>query len=100
VELMKQSLYDMFEDEHGNIDCRRMTGVSKPKQMKLFVAELNKICDAQYNNNFTKQQLQEVAKKMGLVVDGPFDDFVERLNHAGYLLKAAGQAYKLATTGY
>jgi DNA helicase MCM8 len=36
VEIMKESLYDLFSDEHGHVDFRRTSGMSKPKQVSRF----------------------------------------------------------------
>ena len=54
VELMQSSLFDLFEDEYGNLDFRRTTGVSKSGQVKAFVQALSKVAARESNSVFTK----------------------------------------------
>jgi hypothetical protein len=69
IEVMKNSLFDLLEDELGNLDfryartldsqdntqdiCRRTSGVSKAKQVKLFIAHLGKLAEREHNGEFT-----------------------------------------------
>lgn len=43
VEIMKESLYDVFTDEHGHLDFRRGSGMSKSKQTSVFMKALHKV---------------------------------------------------------
>ena len=42
VEIMKESLYDKYVDEHGFVDFRRSGGMSQQKEAKRFLSALNK----------------------------------------------------------
>ena len=42
VEIMKESLYDKYVDEHGCVDFRRSGGMSQQKEAKRFLSALNK----------------------------------------------------------
>lgn len=41
VEIMKESLYDKYVDEHGLVDFCRSGGMSQPKEAKRFLSALN-----------------------------------------------------------
>lgn len=95
VELMQSSLFDLFEDEYGNLDFRRTTGVSKSGQVKAFVQALSKVAARESNSVFTKVELNQVMSDINLRLDISFDDFIDRLNIQGFLLKSGPNAYKL-----
>lgn len=42
VEIMKESLYDKYVDEHGFVDFGRSGGMSQQKEAKRFLSALNK----------------------------------------------------------
>lgn len=42
VEIMKESLYDKYVDEHGVVDFARSGGMSQQKEAKRFLSALNK----------------------------------------------------------
>jgi DNA helicase MCM8 len=42
VEIMKESLFDKYIDEHGLVDFSRSSGMSHQKETKLFLSTLNK----------------------------------------------------------
>lgn len=42
VEIMKESLYDKYVDEHGVVDFGRSGGMSQQKEAKRFLNALNK----------------------------------------------------------
>ena len=42
VEIMKESLYDKFVDEHGFVDFARSGGMSQEKETKRLLSALNK----------------------------------------------------------
>jgi DNA helicase MCM8 len=95
IELMKESLFERFEDEFGNIDFRRSSGMSKTKQVNSFVAQLQKLADQKSSAVFTLQELQQLAQKMKIE---NFDQFLENLNTQNYLLKKGARQYKLMTS--
>jgi len=97
VEIMKDSLFDVLEDEFGNIDFRRTTGMSKLKQVKVFISALDQRAKMSSNNLFSKEQLLEIKNKLNLRVDC-FDDFLDQCNFQGFLLKKGNKTYELCTS--
>ena len=100
VEIMKQSIFDVFEDDFAVVaDLRQRggRGMSKQKMITSFIAELTR--RAQQNNSaiFTKQQMYTIFHNE-MHLNEPFDDFVEMLNLQNYLLKKGPQSYKLQTS--
>ena len=55
VELMKESLYQTFEDQFGNLDFKRSSGMSNAKQSKCFIAALMKQSNTNNRDTFSKQ---------------------------------------------
>jgi DNA helicase MCM8 len=94
VEIMKESLCEVFSDEHGNLDFNRSKGMSKSKQTKSFVKFLDSESKRSGKNTFTMQELYNFANQIHVKVDN-FRDFVEILNHQGVLLKKPNNRYQL-----
>eukprot|EP01097_Dermamoeba_algensis_P009000 TRINITY_DN6200_c0_g1_i1.p1 TRINITY_DN6200_c0_g1~~TRINITY_DN6200_c0_g1_i1.p1 ORF type:complete len:798 (-),score=180.44 TRINITY_DN6200_c0_g1_i1:52-2406(-) len=94
VELMKESLFDALEDNHGNLDFRRTTGMSKSKQSNAFLNHLNKVSDREAQNVFTQQELYKISQDIGLKIDN-FDVFIQGLNTQGFLIKKGPKSYGL-----
>eukprot|EP01118_Nematostelium_gracile_P001084 TRINITY_DN1109_c0_g1_i1.p1 TRINITY_DN1109_c0_g1~~TRINITY_DN1109_c0_g1_i1.p1 ORF type:complete len:629 (+),score=144.99 TRINITY_DN1109_c0_g1_i1:341-2227(+) len=99
IEIMKESLFDRFEDEKGNLDFRRASGMSKTKDANRFIAQLQMMAESNSNAVFSFQQLQQAAQKLNLNIAN-FEDFIENLNTQNYLLKRPGRTYKLMTSSY
>lgn len=53
VEIMKESLYDKYVDEHGVIDFARSGGMSQQKEAKRFLSALNKQSELDQKDCFT-----------------------------------------------
>ena len=53
VEIMKESLYDKYVDEHGLVDFGRSGGMSQQKEAKRFLSALNKQSELQQKDCFT-----------------------------------------------
>ena len=51
--IMKESLFEVLSDEMGMVDFQRTTGMSKTKQVKLFVAALTKEAERRSNALFS-----------------------------------------------
>eukprot|EP01103_Thecamoeba_quadrilineata_P010325 TRINITY_DN2192_c0_g2_i2.p1 TRINITY_DN2192_c0_g2~~TRINITY_DN2192_c0_g2_i2.p1 ORF type:complete len:637 (-),score=120.88 TRINITY_DN2192_c0_g2_i2:248-2158(-) len=93
IEIMKESLFDSFEDEYGLIDFNRgTTGMSKAKQASRFIAALTKIAEKNFNTLFTLEQLRHVGEQINLQVPN-FRDFIEGLNTQNYLMKKRNNTY-------
>jgi DNA helicase MCM8 len=101
VEIMQQSLFESAMDENGVMDMRRMpmgTGMSKRSGSKTFVALLTKRATEQSRNVFSHEELYTLAQQCKIDWGVSFVDFLESLNHQGYLLKKGGRNYQLTTT--
>ena len=94
IEIMKESLYERFEDELGKLDFRRAGGTSRSKDASKFVMALQKVAQQRSVQVFTTQELYEVAQSIKLVVPN-FEDFIESLNVNNFLLKKGPRLYKL-----
>lgn len=53
VEIMKESLYDKYVDEHGVLDFGRSGGMSQQKEAKRFLSALNKQSELQQKDCFS-----------------------------------------------
>ncbi|KAJ9086873.1 DNA replication licensing factor mcm8 [Entomophthora muscae] len=103
VELMKLSLFDAYADDEGVLDFQRSqhgSGMTQKSDVKRFIVKLNKISDETFSNNFTYTRLYQISKDMNMVMKTDFRDFVDKLNHHGYLLKKGPNSYQLATMDF
>ena len=91
---MKESLFDVFSDEHGMMDFRRTRGVSKAKQTNLFLKELHRVAGQKKSNMFKDTDLYAAAKKIGVNTDN-FGRFIDMLNNENYILKKGARRYQL-----
>ncbi|XP_053384109.1 DNA helicase MCM8-like [Mercenaria mercenaria] len=102
IEIMKYSMVDTYSDQFGGLDFRRSqhgSGMSGRSQPKKFIAALQRISDQTYNSIFTIQQMQQIAKDLGMNI-ADFGSFVGSLNTQGFLLKKGPKVYQLQTTDY
>jgi hypothetical protein len=53
VEIMKESLYDKYVDEHGVVDFGRSGGMSQQKEAKRFLNALNKQSELEEKDCFS-----------------------------------------------
>lgn len=53
VEIMRESLYDKYVDEHGFVDFGRSGGMSQQKEAKRFLSALNERSESQQKDCFT-----------------------------------------------
>lgn len=53
VEIMKESLYDKYVDEHGVVDFGRSGGMSQQKEAKRFLNALNKQSELEQKDCFS-----------------------------------------------
>lgn len=94
VELMKESLFDLFEDEHGMLDFTRITGVSEAAKMKRLIRALELASQSRGSNLFTQAEIQAIIRDRNIGISN-FLDMMEKLNQAGYLLRSTGSNWKL-----
>lgn len=96
-QMMLQSLFCEEEMQRNNrlrVDLTNVSNLSLPKQTKAFIEVLNSEAEMKPDRNFTMTELRQIAKGMNMRV-GEFHDYIERLNHEGYLLKKGGNLYHL-----
>ncbi|KAL3683899.1 hypothetical protein R1sor_001921 [Riccia sorocarpa] len=99
VEIMKESLFDKFTDEHGDIDFGRSGGMSKQKEAKRFLSSLQQRADIQQNAVFSVAELFSLADEIELKVPD-VNVLIDNLNQAGYLLKKGSRTYQVQTSSY
>ncbi|XP_068668987.1 probable DNA helicase MCM8 isoform X1 [Aristolochia californica] len=99
VEIMKESLYDKYVDEHGFVDFARSGGMSQQKEAKRFLSALNKQSDLQQKDCFSISELYSLADQISLNVPD-IDTFIENLNSVGYLLKKGPKMYQVLSSSY
>jgi DNA helicase MCM8 len=92
VDVMKESLYDVFADDDGFVDFRRATGSSSAAQTSAFMHTLHRKSKQRSSNVFTIQEMQSVATSMGLQVAN-FKGFIDTLNQQNYILQRGGNKY-------
>ncbi|KAK1697565.1 hypothetical protein QYE76_014262 [Lolium multiflorum] len=98
IDIMKESLYDKYVDEHGYVDFTRSGGMSQQKEARRLLSALNKQSELQQKDCFSRAEMQSLADKLNLQVPD-LDSIVESLNSAGFLLKK-GPKYQLQTSSY
>jgi len=99
VDIMKESMYDMLSDQFGRVDFTRTSGLSKSKQVTMFMKALHRIAKQKQSSIFTIQELAQIASKMKLGIDN-FDGFIEVINQQNYLLQKSGRRYQLQSSDY
>ncbi|KAI5019106.1 hypothetical protein ZWY2020_043994 [Hordeum vulgare] len=99
VEIMKESLYDKFVDEHGCVDLARSGGMSQQKEAKRLMSALNKQSELQRKDLFSRAEIRSLADKISLLVPD-LDDIMERLNSAGFIVHKGQNIYQVRTSSY
>ncbi|KAG5086558.1 hypothetical protein JHK82_053955 [Glycine max] len=99
VEIMKESLYDKYVDEHGVVDFGRSGGMSQQKEAKRFLNALNKQSELEQKDCFSVSEIYSLADRICLKVPD-IDTFIENLNSVGYLLKKGPKTYQVLSSSY
>ncbi|KAL8140722.1 hypothetical protein V2J09_006743 [Rumex salicifolius] len=99
VEIMKESLYDKYVDEHGVIDFGRSGGMSQQKEAKRFLNALNKQSELDQKDCYSIAEIYSLADRIGLRVPD-IDTFVDNLNSVGYLIKKGPRTYQVPSSNY
>lgn len=99
VEIMKESLYDKYVDEHGVVDFARSGGMSQQKEAKRFLSALNKQSELDQKDCFSISDIYGLADRIGLRVPD-IDVFVDNLNSVGFLIKKGPRTYQLPSSSY
>jgi DNA helicase MCM8 len=95
IDIMKESLYDVFMDEAGNVDLSRSTGYSKVKGLKAFISKLQQVSSINGKEIFTLDELRTYADTVGL---SDKYEVIDKANHHGYLLKQPNGNYRFTST--
>jgi hypothetical protein len=97
VQLLQESLLDVYTDERGIIDVTRRGGTSMNKQMKALVTMMNKevVQKKGGNNIFTKQEIGEIVQRLQL--NKEVDELIENMRRECYLLLKGPKLYQLQT---
>ena len=91
VELMEECMFSSWEDQFGNFDVRRSTGMSKAKLKKAFCAELNQRKERQGKSIFSRRDFEMIAKEMGIFGDiDDFYGFIDEINITGSITRVPG----------
>ncbi|OWM82376.1 hypothetical protein CDL15_Pgr001950 [Punica granatum] len=99
VEIMKESLYDKYLDEHGFVDFGRSGGMSQQKEAKRFLSALCKQSELQQKDCFSISEIYSLADRISLRVPD-INTFVDNLNSVGYLLKKGPKTYQVLSSSY
>ncbi|XP_004493943.1 probable DNA helicase MCM8 isoform X2 [Cicer arietinum] len=99
VEIMKESLYDKYVDEHGVVDFGRSGGMSQQKEAKRFLNALNKQSELEQKDCFSVSEIYSLADRISLKVPD-IDTFIDNLNSVGYLLKKGPKTYQVLSSSY
>ncbi|XP_042475384.1 probable DNA helicase MCM8 [Macadamia integrifolia] len=99
VEIMKESLYDKYVDEHGFVDFGRSGGMSQSKEAKRFLSALHKQSELLQKDLFFVSEMYSLADRIGLKVPD-IDTFLDNLNSVGYLLKKGPKKYQVLSSSY
>ncbi|WVZ98868.1 hypothetical protein U9M48_044243 [Paspalum notatum var. saurae] len=79
VDIMEESLYDKYVDEHGCVDFARSGGMSQQKEARRFLNALNKESELQRKDCFSRAEFYNLADKISLQVPN-LDTLVDNLN--------------------
>ncbi|OIT35984.1 PREDICTED: probable DNA helicase MCM8 isoform X2 [Nicotiana attenuata] len=99
VEIMNESLYDKYVDEHGFVDFGRSGGMSQQKEAKRFLSELHKQSESQQKDCFSISEIYSLADRIALNVPD-IDTLVDNLNTVGHLLKKGNKTYQVVSSSY
>ena len=94
VEIVKESMYDVFSDNLGHVDYSRGRGTSQQNQARRLVKAFRAACRAQNETTFSEKALYDVARRSGIEVDD-FRALLETLNQQGVLLRKPNRHYQV-----
>jgi DNA helicase MCM8 len=95
IQLMQESLLDIYTTETGEIDVTRRGGTSLVKQMKALVKIMNRESSLKGSNQFTRQEIVDLASKLQL--NKEIDELIESMRTECYLLLKGPKLYQLQT---
>lgn len=96
IEIMKMSLRDALDTDGFEAVTVNATGRrGQQKMVHAFVKEVQRQARQRGDANFTKAELYDISKHLRLIPSSSFDDFLDSLNHTGYLLRATPKTWKI-----
>ncbi|KAL6841378.1 hypothetical protein ACP4OV_028896 [Aristida adscensionis] len=93
VDIMKESLYEKFVDEHGFVDFSRSGGMSRQQEARKLLNALNKQAESQQKDCFSVAEIKTLADKISLQVPD-IDAVIESLNNNNILIKKGPRMYQ------
>ena len=97
VQLLQESLLDVFTNESGAIDAGRKGGISLAKQVKALVKVMTREASLRGSNMFSKQDISDLCSKLAL--DKEVDSLIDVMRSECYLLLKGPRLYQLQTAG-
>ena len=101
IEIMKMSLRDALDADHGfetvNLGTTGRRG--QQKMVHAFVKELQKQARQRGDADFTKSDMWAIAQQLKFIPASSFEDFIDSLNHQGYLLRNSNKSWKVFGIG-
>lgn len=95
VQLLQESLLDVFTTECGAIDSGRKGGISLAKQVKGLVQVMTRECTLRGSNMFSRQDISALCQKLAL--DKEVDALIDVMRTECYLLLKGPRLYQLQT---
>ena len=108
IEIMRESLGDVNRDDFqafGNFGSSIASGMSKNKQMKRLIAELNRLSRDRSSAMFTSTEIQDAASRIGIMQmiqqkGENFHDLLDMMNNQCYLLKKGPRKWQLTVSNF
>jgi hypothetical protein len=95
VQLLQESLLDVFTTESGIIDASRKGGISLAKQVKALVKVMTREAGVRGSNMFSRQDIGVLCQKLAL--DKEVDALIDVMRTECYLLLKGPRLYQLQT---
>lgn len=99
IELMGESLKQIYCDESGVTDFRRgaagASGMSKAKDVKRLYQIMVRRANERTNDLFSRHEIKSIAQECGIGSGIHVDALIENLNQHNFILKGPGDTYRL-----
>jgi DNA helicase MCM8 len=95
VQLLQESLLDVYTSENGIIDAGRKGGISLAKQVKALVSAMNRESNLRGSNMFSRQEIAALCQRLAL--DKDVDSLIDVMRTECYLLLKGPRLFQLQT---
>jgi DNA helicase MCM8 len=95
LQLLQESLLDVFTTESGIIDTGRKGGISLAKQVKALVSVMTRESRVRGSSMFSRQDIAALCAKLAL--DKEVDGLIDVMRTECYLLLKGPRMYQLQT---